>query len=149
MLISGASQNGSYGLSTSQVLATSAANDSSLLTLGSSTTSASGLVSDSSTGSSLFGAASATNLFGTSGNPFGDSSSLFGANTLDTQSSALLINAQRDSLQSQQVSMTNLDSVTLESIAASSDAYMQEQAALDGSGGDPMAALGALIDQMA
>ncbi len=144
MRVSGASPYAAMGMSSAQVLATSASNDTSLLTLGSSTTSAAGTVSDSSLGSSLFGAASATNVFGANGNPFAGAGSVFGADNLTTKQSAVLVNAERTKRTTPQVKLTNLTSVTLESIKKDSEDYMAaEDMAKNGFG------LGSLLDKLA
>lgn len=145
MRISGASQYDSYGQSSAQILSASYSNDTSLMTLGSSSTSGN-LSSSSSTSSfassaatNLFGTGGAAGLFGTSGDPFANASSVFGAGNLTTAQSAVVINAVRSQRTSPQVKLTNLDSVTPEAIKQKSADYMSQ-----GQGG-----LGSLLNQLA
>jgi len=148
MRVSGAGQYSAYGMSGSQILASSLSSDTSLMTLGTS----SGYMSSSSATSSfassaagnLFGTGGASGLFGTTGDPFANVGSVFGAGNLTTGQSAILINAVRAQRTSPQVKLTNLESVTLESTRAKSADYLaQDQAAKDGFG------LGALLNKLA
>jgi hypothetical protein len=141
MRVSGAGRYDAYGYSSQQVLSASYSNDTSLLTTTSS--------SSTDPGASLFGSASATNLFSNSGSPFGDSVSLFGSDSSSSTSDAATeINALRSRITSQQTRLTNLNSVTLEGVAQKSNDYIAESNGAAG-GAFGSSGLGALINKLA